>query len=285
MTDKQAEGPTPLELGRPIVDNALLGLGLGLGGTALYRLAHGLTKVDPNKLVPQMGISGAANQRLNLKKKKKQRQRDPDSPLFKYKTASNLYDGISKFVGSIHPKSLIPFDVLRDGSQAPTMNAEQATWHNILRYGSLLGGGALGVKAVNSIANRTRKQNAKDDVEAARKEYFDALAGKTAAELDQAYAHWQEKTSNPNRGWAEYLSNNALGDTVYTPALIAALGTGLLGGTYMYGKTKDYSRAQNLQRASRARARLAELHKVPHVNPRQLAALTSREQPPDDTDE
>jgi hypothetical protein len=53
----------------------------------------------------------------------------------------------------------------------------------------------------------------------------------------------------------------------------AALGTGTLGAIYMYNQTKARSKAENLQRAQAARARLQSLQQTPWVDPDELAAL------------
>ena len=55
--------------------------------------------------------------------------------------------------------------------------------------------------------------------------------------------------------------------------MLAALGSGAVGATYMYNQTKARSKAENVQRAAAARARLRGLQQTPWVDPEQLATL------------
>jgi len=281
------------QLGKELLNSAATGLAGGLGAGSLYYILSALSKADPTSLLPQTDISGAAaglKLRPKVKNKKELPSRAKTSPVNMYKSANSLITQLQQRFGELLPKSYIPgLDRLFTGkTRIPAETGAQEMWRNVANLGLAVGGGYTGIKTVNSIADAQRQADIKDDVEAARAEYFDALTGKNAAHLDAAFDAVFTKISNSDNSansnifaaLANTIDNSSLGRSfssfVATPAALTALATGLMGGTYMYDQTKKRTRAENLQRAAAARARLAGLQKTPYVDPVELAALTKK---------
>jgi predicted aminopeptidase len=164
-----------------------------------------------------------------------------------------------------------------------------------------MGGGYGGMQLVNSMSADKRKKDIEDEVETARRAYFNALTGKEAAELDNVYACMKQAEAPPappgffsrmsqglglskpggpgaleNAGIAAARTVQETGNNAWTAALLTALGTGALGAKYMYDQTKSRTKAENLMRARNSKARLQELNQTPYVDPDALAALSGR---------
>lgn len=264
------------DLGKELVQSALGGLGLGTGAAGLYYLLNGLRTAElPVPSNQAVGVLPGAKM-----KKVKKPSRASASPINAYKTAADqakpsflmqAYEAI----GNRLPKKY-PFISNLVGAGETT--GAKDTWRRLANW-SLAGlGGYAGLSAVNRLADKQRHDDSKDDVEAARQEYFDALTGKSSAHLDAAFAELQKTADDPNGIFARLagLVDKSFGDYVATPAMATALGTGLIGGTYMYNQTKARARAENLRRAAAARARLAGIQKTPYIDPVELAALTKK---------
>lgn len=277
------------QLGKELLNSAATGLAGGLGAGSLYYLLAGLNKADPAELVPQFGVSGAANKKLRLAKKPKKElpSRAKNSPINMYKSANSFVEQLQRNLGAMLPKSYVPGlgRLLSGGPAVPAETGSQEMWRTLANFGLAGAGAYTGLKAVNSIADTQRRADIKDDVEAAREEYFAALTGKNAEYIDAAFDAIFTKNAAEESGWsmANFLgaldrssAGQGFGKFVALPAAAAMLGGGLMGGTYMYKQVKDRTRAENLRRAAAARARLAGLQETPYVDPVELAALTKK---------
>lgn len=271
-------------LGKELLTNTARGVAGGLGAAGLYHLLSGLNKTDLTSVLPQSGVSGFAGNRPKLRKKREQPSRSKTSPVNVYKTATadSFLSRLERLVGQL-PTSYIPgmSSLLRGAPRAPALTPAQEMWRNIANVGVTAAGGYAGLKTVNTIADNMRQEDIKNDVDAARDEYFAALTGKNAAYLDAAFEKQNaDKDTYLGIPYVDQLlaglDRRLIGPYVATPAALTALSTGLVGGTYMYNQTKKRTRAENLQRAAAARARLAGLQKTPYVDPVELAALTKK---------
>ena len=260
--DKQADPPVPpSEYGKELLQNALLGAGVTASGATLYHLLNGLQSARVPELL-RNEAPAALKPKLPTAKKKKLAPKMAANDLLQ--SASQLTDKILSSFGNYPTGAPLPnFSALtKTGPRSPTF------WHegyrntaNLLAAGL---GGAGGLKLVSGLADRKKKDDLEHEVDDARKEYFAALTGKQAAMLDAAYDEL-EKTS--------LRKGDTLAGQLWTTALLSALGSGAVGATYMYNQTKARSKAENVQRAGAARARLRGLQQTPWVDPEQLAAL------------
>jgi len=284
VANPATERATAEQIGKDIVHALGGGLGAGAGAAGLYYMLHGLRKAELPSVGPS--VAGATSGARLKPKQKKSRppSRDPQSPVNIYKAAAapgatnKMLSDLYYTIGSKVPTSLLKM-IGGFGSQPTTPNATgtQEAFKSLGQLGAAGLGGYMGISAVNSVANAGRKADVKDDVESARQEYFDALTGKTAATLDTVFNAWQKHADGPGaldkllsqlgRTWGQYVT---------MPMLGTALGTGVIGGTYMYDQVKSRNKAENLRRAAAARARLAGIQKTPYIDPEELAALTNR---------
>jgi len=272
------------QLGKELLNSAGLGLAGGLGAGSLYYILDGLRKSEPKSLLPQFGISGAADGvklRPTTKNKKSLPSRAKNSPINMYKSANSILTQLEQRLGNMLPKSYLPglSGLFSGAPKMPADTGAQEMWRTLANTGLAGAGGYIGLKAVNNIADTQRKEDVKDDVAAARDEYFAALTGKAAADLDAAFdAIFTKKAVEEPGLLAGILGSldRSVGKYVALPAAATMLGTGLMGGSYMYNQVKDRTRAENLRRAAAARARLTGLQKTPYIDPVELAALTKK---------
>lgn len=206
-------------------------------------------------------------------------------------------EGLAAMLGNAMPRGYVPGsgdDIPNNPGQGYASPAQKG-WHSIANIGAL-GAGALGGSAlVNNLMGKKKELENKDTVDEARAAYLAALRGedvKAAAALDAAFERYQEEKKAlrmqdiydavGNAG--EYLvSPGGLRGDVSSAAMLSALGGGLVGGHYMYNKTKDMSHAANLQKALQSRARMQGLPTM-WVDPDELAqtkhlALAKKEVP------
>lgn len=272
---KTADAATDAQIGKELVQSALGGFGLGTGAAGLYYLLNGLRTAES-----PMGGSNIAGFLPGAKTKKTKRpSRAPDSPINAYKTAAEGPSFLVRAYQAVGNKLPAKYPIISDLLGTGKTEGAKDMWRLAGNIGLAGLGGYAGLSAVNHIADKQRLEDSKDEVEAARKEYFDALTGKKAAMLDDAFNAFS-KTADENgnsffgnlggavdRGFSNYVGK---------PALLTALATSLIGGTYMYDQVKSRTKAENLRRAAAARARLAGLQKTPYVDPVELAALTKK---------
>lgn len=278
--------PNHAAFNKELLGSALWGAGLTAGGTALYHMINGLQSAKVPELLRDVAPAPVLA-------KPKSKKRKPVTKLAEQaKSATSMMDRV---LGSIQ---LIPTEYFPGAGDLPSrssttsVNTAHAGWRNALNIAAAVGGGYGGMKLVNSLADKKKKEDLGGEVDSARKEYFNALQGKSAAVLDAAFDEF-EKASLGVEAWTGPQAspaapptkpgtfaaphetgtvNNAKAD-LWTTALLTALGTGSIGATYMYNQTKARSKAENLQRAQAARARLRGLQQTSWVDPEQLAAL------------
>jgi len=247
--------PSPAVYGKELVQSALYGAGATTSAAALYHLLNGLQSAQVPELL-RNEAPAAAKPKAPAKKKQK--------PALKLASASQLAESVFSAIGNRISKDA-PWANL---NLSPTTGPQSPTaWHEGYRNTANLlaaaAGGYGGLKLVGALADQKKKEDLAAEVDTARKEYFDALTGKRAAALDAVYDDLEKTGSLYGAGW--------------TTALLAALGSGAVGASYMYNQTKSRSRAENLRRAAAARARLRGLQQTPWVDPEQLAALTPQQ--------
>jgi hypothetical protein len=164
--------------------------------------------------------------------------------------------------------------------------------HSMFLNMASLGSSAAGIAGGGYIANKLLKEKKpeKDNVggvERARQEYFDALLGdeKTSQALDELYEKrgaWKDYIPNIISDPNDYGEGNILYNTLWkgpasaylTAAGLSALGGGVVGGKYMYDKTKSQSEAKILAQAEAARRRFQNSNSV-WIDPRELAEIKS----------
>ena len=281
--------PPHATYGKELVNSALWGAGLTAGGTALYHMLNGLQSAKVPELLRD------ATPAPVLAKPKAKKKKPATKMAEQTKSATNMIDTVMGSVGKVIPTEYLPgVGDLPARSGVTSVNTAHAGWRNALNIAAAMAGGYGGMRAVNSLADQKKKEDLDHEVDSARKEYFAALQGKAASALDDAFAEFEKAgwgfdpeafTGSPNpqpapaatpgtysQPHADTSWNRGKSD-LWTTALLTALGTGSIGATYMYNQTKARSKAENLQRAQAARARLRGLQQTAWVDPEQLAAL------------
>jgi hypothetical protein len=235
--------------GNQILRTLGTGLGAGAGATALYHLFNRLRGDDKEKeKYVGYGTGGTVET----------------------KTAASTFP---EWVGGLLPKNLIPFKVPGlSGGATVDPSAMRAAWATAANLGAgaagLFGGSAL----VNMAAKSKKEEDTDDEIEAARQDYYRALAGdKNACALDAAFEKSAVLPSFADIGGAIYGSPQA----IRTAYLLAMLGAGGLGAKYMYDKTRAVTDSHNLSVAREARARNKSLPPI-WVDPQSLAHVKSR---------
>jgi hypothetical protein len=254
--DKQAEHPVPASAyGKELLQSALFGAGVTASGASLYHLLNGLQSAR----VPEL-LRNEAPAAIKPKTPAARKKRPALKMAGLEQSATQLADKVFSGVGNLIPTGMPAFNFSAPQATGP---ASPNMWHegyrntaNLLAAGL---GGYGGLKLVSTLADQKKKDDLEHEVDNARKEYFAALTGKQAAILDAAYDELEKTSTVPGQVW--------------TTALLAALGSGSIGATYMYNQTKARSKAENVQRAAAARARLRGLQQTPWVDPEQLATL------------
>ena len=278
--------PNHAAFNKELLGSALWGAGLTAGGTALYHMLNGLQSAKVPELLRDVSPAPVLAKPRSKKKKVVTKLAEQAKS-----SATSMIDSVLGSVQVIPTEYLPGFGGLPSRSSTTSVNTAHAGWRNALNIAAAMGGGYGGMKLVNSLADKKKKEDLSGEVDSARKEYFNALQGKSAAALDAAFDEF-EKASLGVEAWtgpahqpvtppkpgtfpAPHTSgtvNNVKSD-LWTTALLTALGTGSIGATYMYNQTKARSKAENLQRAQAARARLRGLQQTAWVDPEQLATL------------
>lgn len=273
--------PTPYDpkpFGKELVNSALTGAGLGTSAMALYYLLHGLnTAKVPKNLLREPAPENAPKTPTAPDDKKKRKL----MPLNDTKEAGVL-DSIYEMAGKTIPTTFNPFASAEGtapaGPESPTV--AHAGWRTAANVAALLGGMYGGRKLVNSISQHKKKKDLAEEVNDARKQYFAALTGKEAAALDAAYDRYKQAGL---QDWvqkdivqpAEKFTKDYVGIPLWKTLLMTGLGTGALGAHYAYNRTREQSKARNLQKAQQARARLKALQETPWVDPAELESLSA----------
>ena len=259
--------------GRALFNTLLAGGALGGGAAALYQLVNGVRKADPLSLV-RSSVPSA-------EKKEKEEEKIATGPL------DSLFANLGRAVSNF-PYNVIGTMPGSSASGTSTGHPAGSAWQAGALDAGMLGAGALGAFGGTSLVNSLTAGNKKKDlaakVEDARKEYFEALTGKTAATLDRIYDKL-EKTASPEQPtWVDFLQNipsyiYRSGQDTARLATAGSLAVGgasaLLGGQYMYDQTKSRTRAETARKAQAARARLRGIQSTPQIDPNEFAALHS----------
>ena len=314
---------------KELLNSALWGAGLTAGGSILYQMLNGMRSARVPELLRNSTPEPVLDELPSKKKKSVTKFAE------QCKSATNLYDSFMSAVntagtavqGAANTAStavqnaansamrtqLIPTQFFPglDGSSRQnglsSLNTAHAGWRQAFNIAAALAGGYGGIKAIDVLADKKKKEDRGDEVDSARKEYFDALQGKSAAVLDAAFDEFKKvggmfdnpsawtgpsepvaprpslqpgtfranvPTSGDKTPFSPPTTENPYLSPLWTTALLAALGSGAVGATYMYNQTKSRSKAVNLQRAAAARARLQGLQQTAWVDPEQLAALS-----------
>ena len=326
---------------KELLNSALWGAGLTAGGSILYQMLNGMRSARVPELLRNSTPEPVLDELPSKKKKSVTKFAEQcksatnlyDSFMSAANTASTAVQGAANTAGtavqgaantastavqnaanSAMRTQLIPTQFFPglDGSSRQnglsSLNTAHAGWRQAFNIAAALAGGYGGIKAIDVLADKKKKEDRGDEVDSARKEYFDALQGKSAAVLDAAFDEFKKvggMFDNPSAwtGPSEPIAPklplpsgtfhatvptsgdkavpfsppttaNPILSPLWTTALLAALGSGAVGATYMYNQTKSRSKAVNLQRAAAARARLQGLQQTAWVDPEQLAALS-----------
>jgi hypothetical protein len=245
--------------GKDIFDYAAGGLGIGVGATGLYYLLQ------------------AAQ---NAMKAPKKRLASPSAP-YSDEEEKEAFDlgttvgNVVKSVGMIPQRLATPLPTGADPN--PVRGALATTLGVAGGVAGLYGGNQL----INSIMENKQTTDVEDEVEDAKKHYYDVLTGgnKRAAALDTAYAAYaSEKAAFLPPGAWDTLNTigmgypNEIARGYSTAALLSALAAGTVGAKYMYDRTRERSKSQNL---AKARAHLARMSGTPSVwvDPSELAQV------------
>lgn len=143
----------------------------------------------------------------------------------------------------------------------------------------VLGGKTLYDMSAAPYVEAEKKKEQYGTVESARQKYFNELLHDGAEDkkekrsavtdaLDAAYAAYAEKSS----GWLDWLNPANYAKAHSTLLAAATLGGGLLGGKYMYDKTRSESAARNMAKALAAKERMKSTLPV-WVDPQELAQV------------
>lgn len=288
--------------GKELLNSALYGALLMGGGSALYHLVNGARTADPASVIRNPAPIAVAKK----KKEDDEAAVNEEAPALKVAEAPAA-DANPGFLKSVHSAigHLIPTQFLPDitmptdaGPESPTI--AHRGWRTAANYLAAIGGGMGGAALVNSMRDSKKKRDLDDEVEDARKEYFEALTGKAAAALDALYEKHAEPTlATPDSPWydrwnpfmwnwgnvahnAQQTVNTAQNvgerglEGAWAAALISALGSGAIGAKYMYDQTKSRTQADNLNKAQKSRARLRSIQQTPWVDPEELASIAGR---------
>lgn len=265
----------PAPFGKELVNSALTGAGVGTSAMALYYLLNGLhTAKVPATLLREPAPTNTPTAVPEKKKKRVLAEKKSD-------VLQDLYTAAGKII----PTTFLPGTddagpASPAASDSPTI--AHAGWRTAANVAALLGGMYGGRKLVNTVSRHKKKRDLSEEVDDARKQYFAALTGKEAAVLDEAYNHfvtkhasisdYVTKTLYPS---VEQFTKDYVGIPAWKMLLMTTLGSGALGAHYAYNKTKDQSKARNLQRAQQSRARLKAMQETPWVDPAELQALSA----------
>lgn len=268
--------PTPeayQAYGKELLNSALWGAGVTGTGAALYHLVNGLRSGRP--ATKQKKPATAAPPETN--------DATPDET----KTAGILEDA-HEAIGKLIPKQLLPSGLLGrdDPNYVPSLGARHDAWRHAMNYGAIGLGGYGAYKLINSMANKKKKEEREDSVDQARQDYFNALTGKEAQVLDDAYDCMKKTAEDhaPNistRAWdaitggAQAAFRKPL-DWAANWTLLTALGAGGLGAKYMYDRTKAMTQAEALRKAQESKTRLQSIQQTPWIDPEELAAVAGR---------
>lgn len=267
--DEAAHAAAAKLWGEHLLKYTLAGLGTGISGAKLYNLISSVNKAPAKYTKFGPGAKTV----------------DEDEKLA---SLQGIYDTVISAPGKLLQS--LPVDT-------PTKDA--------LGVSAILGGTGLGlyggVKLVNAIAEKKRKEELQEQVEEAKAQYQKALTGKKhAAALDGAFELYKSAEGSGHGIWnalkaiastgGKLLSGDVAGtavDTmsvpfkilqqspaVYNAYVASVLGSGALAGKMTYDWTRARSKDKAIENAQKVRARLSGTAPI-YVDPDQLAAIKS----------
>lgn len=252
------------DIGRAIVQYGLGGLGVGAGAAGLYHLLGAV-----NKAKPKYKKVGPGAQTVDEDEKI---AADPVTPSPSPYSVEALMAQIGKIMPKGHFDNMLPN---LGGASIPDYDSGRKGWTTAALLGTtglgLYGGSAL----MNSMAEKKKKEDMKEEVADAKAQYQRALFGKSADALDAAYAQF-EKAGEPQGSVVTDALNAPfrLMGSAWGPYLTAVLGSGALAGKLTYDWTRARGRDKALQAAQKSRARLNGVAPV-YIDPEQMASLKS----------
>jgi hypothetical protein len=255
------------DIAKAIVQYGIGGLGVGAGAAGLYHLLGAV-----NKAKPKYKKVGPGPQTIDEEEKL---AADP-TPASSYSLDSLLSE-----IGKRIPKGYFNMPNL-GGAGIQDYDPGRKGWTTAAILGTTGLGLYGGASLMNSLAEKKKQEDMKDEVADAKAQYQRALFGKSSEALDVAFAQFQkvsEETVAPPTG-------STAGDVMNTPFklmaqaglwdpyLAAVLGSGVLAGKLTYDWTRTRGRDKALQAAQKSRARLNGVAPV-YIDPEQMASLKS----------
>jgi hypothetical protein len=265
--------PTPQDFqrfwGDRILRTGVGGLGLGAGAAGLYYLARGLS------------------QAIRDRKPEVEEDENPAEAVVPGNKMAGAYDDVAGGIGRALPDSVVDF--LKPFTPAVTPKAPNSYDPNVIRssFGTAatLGAGALGTyggyKLIQALHNRKKKRDRQAEIDAAEKEYYDALVGPSANKLDGVYdlagqKAAAEKQANPLEMLTSMWDTAKRVPSAVGGAYVATgLGLGGLAAKLMYDRARERSRAKAVEEAAQSKARIAGILPT-YVDPDEIVALKQR---------
>lgn len=252
-----------LETGKNILNGLAGGAGVGMGGMALYHLLRAMKPIG--------------------KKEKRYSNMASGTPMPVEKganhSAGDVYNAIAQAVGSVPGRiSDTIFGPMGmqtgSGPAAAIPNWYRDAFGTAASMGAIGGGLYGGAKLVNNLVQRNDRQEAEDEVEAAKKRYYAILSGndKAAAALDAAFEKFAEPGLTDIGSALWNFGADAVPRALTTTQVLASLGAAGLGAKYMYDRTAERTKGENLAKAQASRARMSGLPDV-YIDPEQLAQV------------
>lgn len=249
--------------GDRIMRTGLGGLGLGAGATSLYYLARGLSQA--------------------LNQPKPRDEDEEETPKITETKAAGVYDSITEGIGKTLPDSLLSF--VRPFTPALKPNDSNSYDPNITRSsfgtGATVGAGALGLyggyKLIDAMHKRKKRRDQQEAIAEAEKEYYDALTGGGAKQLDSVYDTASEKAAAEKTALLDWITG-AYDVAKRVPATVggayvgAGLGLGGLAAKLMYDRARERSRAKAVEEAAKSKARISGILPT-YVDPDEIIAL------------
>lgn len=266
--------PTPeayQAYGKELLNSALWGAGVTGTGAALYHLVNGLRSARP------------------APKSKKPAPVTPVEPQVEdAKTAGTFVEDAQETLGRLIPKQLLPSGLLGKGdpNYVPSLNARHDAWRNAMNIGAIGLGGYGAYRLINSMAKKKKVEDRDDAVNQARQDYFNALTGKEAQILDEAYDYIEKMAEEHAPNITTRVRDGIAAGARFFPRLFAdgatnwtllsALAAGGLGAKFMYDRTKAMTQAEALRKAQASKTRLQSIQQTPWIDPEELAAVAGR---------
>ncbi len=246
---------------------ATLGAGAGVGLRGLYGLLQTLGRASSE---PAASIPAPVTLDIPVAKKKEESRRRAGMKFSQDKSALGLPDFSGLLERGLQNASKYLSDTAKRvskgvGEAARGDHADSPvgrSYYIPAMIGAGVGSGAAGYKLTDWLLDDIRKGNTEDELEQAKKEYEDALYGKTAEAVDalhDAVIATQDKRAGMND-----IPGAATG-----AYLTYAIGAPLLIGKMVYDQDKKYQRKRLIDAAQNMRRRMRQEASPPpvYINP------------------